>query len=102
MGTDQAVAQHYTHGGLERAVLDALRAAGKDPDRLEPGDLAPVDEFHIGGRQATIDFAGELRVTRGMHLLDISPARSRTGRAARSPCPSPPARSTALTCSTSG
>jgi SAM-dependent methyltransferase len=71
MGTDQAVAQHYTHGGLERAVLDALRAAGKDPDRLEPGDLAPVDEFHIGGRQATIDFAGELRVTRGMHLLDI-------------------------------
>ena len=71
MGTDQAVAQHYTHGGLERAVLDSLRAAGKDPDRLEPGDLAPVDEFHIGGRQATIDFAGELRVTRGMHLLDI-------------------------------
>ena len=30
-----------------------------------------MDEFHIGGRQATIDFAGELRVTRGMHLLDI-------------------------------
>jgi len=71
MGTEQAVAQHYTHGALERVVLDALRAAGKDPDRLEPSDLAPVDEFHIGGRQATIDLAGELRVTRGMHLLDI-------------------------------
>ena len=53
-GFEQAVAQHYTRGGLERAVLDALRAAGKDPDRLEPYDLAPVDEFHIGGRQATI------------------------------------------------
>lgn len=71
MGNEQAVAQHYTHGALEGVVLDALRAAGKDPDRLEPGDLAPVDEFHIGGRQATIDLAGELRVTRGMHLLDI-------------------------------
>jgi ubiquinone/menaquinone biosynthesis C-methylase UbiE len=71
MGTEQAVAQHYTHGALERALLDALRAAGKNPDRLEPSDLAPVDEFHIGGRQATIDLAGELRVTRGMHLLDI-------------------------------
>jgi len=71
MGTEQTVAQHYTHGALEGAVLDALRAAGKDPDRLEPGDLAPVDEFHIGGRQATVDFADELRVTRGMHLLDI-------------------------------
>lgn len=71
MGTEQTVAQHYTHGALERAVLDALRATGKDPDRLEPGDLAPVDEFHIGGRQATVDFAGELGVARDMHLLDI-------------------------------
>ena len=71
MGTEQAVAQHYTHGALERAILDGLRAAGKDLDRLEPPDLAPVDEFHIGGRQATLDFAGELGVTRGMHLLDI-------------------------------
>jgi ubiquinone/menaquinone biosynthesis C-methylase UbiE len=71
MGTEETVAQHYTHGALERTVLDALRGAGKDPDRLEPGDLAPVDEFHIGGRQATVDFAAELGVTRGMHLLDI-------------------------------
>ena len=71
MGTEQAVAQHYTHGSLERAILDGLRAAGKDLDRLELHDLAPVDEFHIGGRQATIDFAGELGVARGMHLLDI-------------------------------
>ena len=63
MGTEETVAQHYTHGALERAVLDALRAAGKDPDRLVPADLAPVDEFHIGGRQATVDFAAELRVT---------------------------------------
>jgi hypothetical protein len=51
MGTEQAVAQHYTHGSLERAILDGLRAAGKDLDRLEPHDLAPVDEFHIGGRR---------------------------------------------------
>lgn len=69
--TEQAVAQHYTHGTLERAVLDALRAAGKDPDRLEPADLAPVDEFHIGGRQATMDLARELGVTPGMRLLDV-------------------------------
>ena len=68
---EQAVAQHYTHGALERAVLDALRATGKDPDRLEPADLAPVDEFHIGGRQATMDLAAALHVAPGMHLLDI-------------------------------
>ena len=69
--TEQAVAQHYTRGGLERAVLDALRAAGKDPDRLQPADLAPVDEFHIGGRQATMALAAELRVAPGMQVLDI-------------------------------
>jgi SAM-dependent methyltransferase len=70
-GDEAAVAQHYAHGALERAVLDALRAAGKDPDRLEPADLAPVDEFHIGGRQATMDLAAQLDVAPGMHLLDI-------------------------------
>lgn len=71
MSTEQSVAQHYTHGALERTILDALAAAGKDLDRLKPSDLAPVDEFHIGGRQATIDFAGQLEVRPGMRLLDI-------------------------------
>ena len=34
-------------------------------------DLAPVDEFHIGGRQATIDFAEQLHIEPGKRLLDI-------------------------------
>ena len=71
MTTEQVVAQHYTHGSLERAILDALAASGKDVQRLEPADLAPVDEFHIGGRQATIEFAGQLGIRRGMRLLDV-------------------------------
>lgn len=68
---EQSVARHYTHGSLEDEILRALTSAGKDINRLEPADLAPVDEFHIGGRQATIDFAGQLGASRGMHLLDI-------------------------------
>ncbi|HEX2136696.1 MAG TPA: class I SAM-dependent methyltransferase [Microvirga sp.] len=71
MELEQSVAHHYTHGSLERAVLDALIASGRDTDRLAPPDLAPVDEFHIGGRQATIDFADQLEVRPGLHLLDI-------------------------------
>jgi SAM-dependent methyltransferase len=67
----EEVARHYTHGSLEDVILAGLRAAGKDADRLHPSDLAPVDEFHIGGRQATVDFAAELGVARGMHLLDV-------------------------------
>ncbi len=71
MSTERDVAQHYTHGSLERTILDALAASGKDVGRLAPADLAPVDEFHIGGRQATIELAGQLGLRRGMRLLDI-------------------------------
>jgi len=71
MSTEQSVVQHYSHGSLEQAILDGLVAAGKDPDKLAPEDLAPVDEFHIGGRQATIDFAAAFVPRPGMHLIDI-------------------------------
>jgi SAM-dependent methyltransferase len=80
MSIDRSIAEHYTHGALERTILDALRAAGKDPERLAPADLAPVDEFHIGGRQATVDFAGRFGARAGMTLLDIG---SGLGGAAR-------------------
>jgi len=68
---EQAVARHYAHGALEEAILKALAAAGKDADRLAPKDLAPVDEFHIGGRQATVAFAQQFGAQPGMRLLDI-------------------------------
>jgi len=71
MELEQSVAQHYTHGSLEGAIFGALAALGKDLDHLAPADLAPVDEFHIGGRQATTDFAAELEIEPGLHLLDI-------------------------------
>jgi ubiquinone/menaquinone biosynthesis C-methylase UbiE len=68
---EEAVARHYAHGSLEEALLNALAAAGKDVNRLSMKDLAPVDEFHIGGRQATIAFAGEFSPQAGTRLLDI-------------------------------
>ncbi len=71
MSIERSVALHYTHGALEQTILNALVASGKDLDDLHPSDLAPVDEFHIGGRRATADFAEQLGVRRGMRLLDI-------------------------------
>ena len=71
MELERSVEHHYTHGALERAILDALAASGRDLDRLAPADLAPVDEFHIGGRQATIDLAAQLAIEPGLHLLDV-------------------------------
>jgi ubiquinone/menaquinone biosynthesis C-methylase UbiE len=71
MELEQAVARHYAHGFLEESILNALVAAGKDVNRLSPKDLAPVDEFHIGGRLATIAFAEQFGLKQGMRLLDI-------------------------------
>jgi ubiquinone/menaquinone biosynthesis C-methylase UbiE len=68
---EQSVARHYTHGSLEEVIFAALVMAGKDLDHLAPADLAPVDEFHIGGRRATTDFAAEFGVRPGTHLLDV-------------------------------
>ena len=71
MGIEQAVTQHYAHGSLEESILAALAAAGKDPNRLTPKDLAPVDEFHVGGRPATLAFAEQFGPRPGMRLLDL-------------------------------
>lgn len=71
MNVETDVADHYTEGTLEKRILVALRQAGKDPDRLDPDDLAPVDEFHHGGRAATAAFAPRLGLRSGMHLLEI-------------------------------
>jgi len=71
MEIEQAVARHYAHGSLEESILVALAAAGKDLNHLTPKDLAPVDEFHVGGRPATIAFAEQFAPQPGMRLLDI-------------------------------
>jgi ubiquinone/menaquinone biosynthesis C-methylase UbiE len=80
MDTERRVVGHYTRDGLEGAILQALAAAGKDPDRLTPEDLAPVEELHTGGRQATVDLAARMGLSPGMHLLDVG---SGVGGAAR-------------------
>lgn len=71
MLVEQDVARHYTHGTLERAILDALLASGKDIERLASSDLSSVDEFHLGWRAATAALAENRSLERGMHVLDV-------------------------------
>jgi SAM-dependent methyltransferase len=71
MNLEGDVAGHYAHGALAQAIRQALVAAGKDPDRLTPADLAPVDEFHIGGGEATAALFAPLGLRAGMRWLDI-------------------------------
>jgi ubiquinone/menaquinone biosynthesis C-methylase UbiE len=68
---DTDIARHYTHGSLLQTILNALAAAGMDPAHLAADDLSTFDEFHIGGRAATIELADQMGVAPGMRLLDV-------------------------------
>lgn len=65
------VARHYGISDVLAIIVDALRADGKDLDSLTPADLALVDEFHISGREATVELAELAGVHRDMHVLDV-------------------------------
>ena len=53
----QTIEEHYTRGELGDLILAALRHAGKNLEELTPEDLAPIDEFHVRGREATVEMA---------------------------------------------
>src|SRR6476660_9994989 len=85
MNIEQQVADYYTHGKLEEQIMGVLRSAGKDVEQLRADDLAAIDEFHLGGREATQALAGFMSLRPGMHLLDVGcgiggPARYFAGR----------------------
>jgi MPBQ/MSBQ methyltransferase len=69
--TAVAIESHYGRGEVLSSILNALRAAGKDPARLTPADLAAVDEFHIRGREATIELAARAALKPGQRVLDV-------------------------------
>ena len=51
---EQSVTAHYQRSGLTGDILAGLEQQGIDLDAIKPQDLAAVDEFHIGGREATL------------------------------------------------
>ena len=69
--TQTPIENHYGRGQILDSILAALRKSGKDPARLIPADLAPVDEFHIRGREATLELARRAALTPGIRVLDI-------------------------------
>ena len=66
-----SVATHYTHGQLLDRILSGVEAIGKTPESVTVDDLAPVDEFHIGGRQASEEFIVQLELSANNHVLDV-------------------------------
>jgi ubiquinone/menaquinone biosynthesis C-methylase UbiE len=66
----ESVEDHYTRHGTLNAILGAIGADRRGLG-LTPADLAPVDEFHIRGREATIDLARRAGLLRGQRVLDV-------------------------------
>lgn len=77
---NEAIQTHYTRTDLGNAILAALEKAGKDTNRLSPEDLAPVDEFHIRGRAATLELARAAGLDSKKRVLDVGSGIGGTSR----------------------
>ncbi|HUE41962.1 MAG TPA: class I SAM-dependent methyltransferase [Candidatus Sulfotelmatobacter sp.] len=71
MSEAKAVAEHYSRPQLEDTILAAMKRAGLDTEKLTPTDLAAMDEFHVGGLEATKAFSEFMGLKGGMHVLDV-------------------------------
>lgn len=85
MSTDRNVADHYGRAGLLQRLNSALMEDGVDPAHPRLETLAPYDQFHGRGLEATEEIAAMLQVAPADHLLDIGsgiggPARTMAHR----------------------
>jgi ubiquinone/menaquinone biosynthesis C-methylase UbiE len=71
MAEPDDVSKHYAHGDLTEAIRAALVKQGRRADAVTVDDLAPVDEFHVGGRKASADFLDQLGFNDQIKVLDV-------------------------------
>lgn len=68
---ETSVAQHYAAPMLVDSVNKAFSSIGLDTNNLKPRDFAPVDEFHVGGLEATEKLLDLIHIKQGDKVLDI-------------------------------
>jgi SAM-dependent methyltransferase len=79
MNTNLVRGQYST--GLSRGNIEqALVAAGKDVDHLQPADLALVEDFHTMGRIATSQLVDLIGITSDTRVLDAGSGIGGTAR----------------------
>ena len=71
MSNDKQIAAHYSTTALLSSIETGLTAMGKNASTATMEDLAPVDEFHIGGRAATKELCEQLGVLAESNVVDI-------------------------------
>lgn len=65
--------EHYSARGIQERILDAIRAAGLNPDTcLSPEELGALDHFHTGGRRATLELLQLVQIQTHHRVLDVS------------------------------
>lgn len=69
--SERAVAEHYGSDQLGPRIFAAMAESGLDLNKLRPADLAPVDEFHMGGRAATAEIISRAGISADDRVLDI-------------------------------
>ena len=82
---ESGVSRHYAGYDVLARIRAGLSEMGLDPDRISPDVLKPVDEFHIGGGDATAALLEKLDIRPDTDVLDIGsgiggPARMIAGR----------------------
>ena len=71
MSKENDIEDHYSHSSLLASIKKGLEKQGKSATNITLDDIAPIDEFHIGGRQASIDFFEQLNFDSSMNVLDL-------------------------------
>jgi SAM-dependent methyltransferase len=66
-----AISGHYEEHDFETGVARGLEAIGKASGPLTIEDLAPVDQFHIRGLEATREVAALAGLGPGQRVLDV-------------------------------
>lgn len=71
MNKELEVSTHYEHGSLIKVIEDGFNREGKAPSDLTLDDMSVIDEFHIGGRQASEEFLDQLQLEERSLVLDV-------------------------------
>ena len=71
MNKELEVSTHYQHGSLIKVIEEGFNHQGKTPSDISLDDMSVIDEFHIGGRQASEEFLDQLQLQERSLVLDV-------------------------------
>src|SRR5580698_3556786 len=66
-----SVEEHYSAPDLWLRVREALKRSGLDPDHLRQADIEKLDQFHVGGLEATNQLAAAANIQASDRVLDL-------------------------------